>query len=129
MQKELGHVHGQVETVNKQITEMHAEQVRLQKQLDVLAPSMTKSYFRNAPLSDFMAPTLKIQQVILPEHRRRREDFIRVPKMDRCQTCHLAIDKKGFESTQPFTTTPDLVDVSGRRIAAPDRSGWLHGVS
>src|SRR5438445_323999 len=36
-------------------------------------------------------------------------NFIRVPKMDRCQTCHLAIDKKGFEKyPQPFTTHPNL---------------------
>jgi mono/diheme cytochrome c family protein len=32
-----------------------------------------------------------------------------VPKMDRCQTCHLAIDKKGYEKyPQPFTTHPNL---------------------
>src|SRR5438876_141351 len=36
-------------------------------------------------------------------------NFIRVAKMDRCQTCHLAIDKKGYEKyPQPFTTHPDL---------------------
>ena len=35
-------------------------------------------------------------------------NFIRVPKMDRCQTCHLAIDKKGYEKyPQPFTTHPE----------------------
>ena len=27
---------------------------------------MVKDYFRNAPLLDFMAPTIKIQQIILP---------------------------------------------------------------
>ena len=67
-----------------------------------------KDYFRNAPLLDFMAPTIKIQQVILPNVV-DDVNFIRVPKMDRCQTCHLAIDKKGYEKyPQPFTTHPNL---------------------
>ncbi len=124
VQKELGQYTGQVETINKQITDMHAEQVRLQKQLDVLAPSMTKSYFRNAPLLDFMAPTLKIQQVILPNIV-DDVNFIRVPKMDRCQTCHQAIDKKGFEKyPQPFTTHPNLSTYLGGESSHPiDRVG------
>jgi mono/diheme cytochrome c family protein/peptidoglycan hydrolase CwlO-like protein len=124
VQKELGQYTGQVGTINKQITDMHAEQVRLQKQLDVLAPSMTKSYFRNAPLLDFMAPTLKIQQIILPNIV-DDVNFIRVPKMDRCQTCHLAIDKKGFEKyPQPFTTHPNLSTYLGGEAPHPiDRVG------
>ena len=76
--------------------------------LDDIAPSAVKDYFRNAPLLDFMAPTLKIQQIILPNVV-DDVNFIRVPKMDRCQTCHLAIDKKGYEKyPQPFTTHPNL---------------------
>ena len=55
-----------------------------------------------------MAPTLKVQQIILPNVV-DDVNFIRVPKMDRCQTCHLAIDKKGYEKyPQPFTTHPNL---------------------
>ena len=74
----------------------------------MIAPSVVKDYFRNAPLLDFMAPTLKIQQIILPNVV-DDVNFIRVPKMDRCQTCHLAIDKKGYEKyPQPFTTHPNL---------------------
>ena len=89
---------------------------------------MTKDYFRNAPLLDFMAPTIKVQQIILPNIV-DDVNFIRVPKMDRCQTCHLAIDKKGYEKyPQPFTTHPNLVDVSRRRLAAPDRPDRLHGL-
>ena len=55
-----------------------------------------------------MAPTIKVQQIILPNVV-DDVNFIRVPKMDRCQTCHLAIDKKGYEKyPQPFTTHPKL---------------------
>ena len=85
---------------------------------------MVKDYFRNAPLLDFMAPTLKVQQIILPNVV-DDVNFIRVPKMDRCQTCHLAIDKKGYEKyPQPFTTHPDLATYLGGSSAHPiDKTG------
>jgi mono/diheme cytochrome c family protein/archaellum component FlaC len=124
IQKQLAQYTGQVGTVGKQIEEMHAEQNRLTKRLDVLAPSAVKDYFRNAPLLDFMAPTIKIQQVILPNVV-DDVNFIRVPKMDRCQTCHSAIDKKGYEKyPQPFTTHPQLELYLGGNSPHPiDRTG------
>ena len=108
VQKDLGQYTGQVTAIGKQIDDMTTEQTRLKKRLDVIAPSLTKDYFRNAPLLDFMAPTIKIQQIILPNVV-DDVNFIHVPKMDRCQTCHLAIDKKGYEKyPQPFTTHPNV---------------------
>src|SRR5436309_14119011 len=108
VQAQLGQYTGQAAAAEKQIEDLRTEQTRLGKRLDVLAPSPTKKYFRNAPLLDFMAPTIKVQQIILPNVV-DDVNFIRVPKMDRCQTCHLAIDKKGYEKyPQPFTTHPDL---------------------
>src|SRR5262245_8664440 len=92
IQKQLGPYTGQAATMAKQIEELQAEQTRLGKRVAVMAPSF-KDAIRNAPLMDFMAPTLKIQQAILPNVV-DDVNFIRVPKMDRCQTCHLAIDKK-----------------------------------
>src|SRR5215212_8256969 len=96
VQQQLGQYTGEVATAQKSIDEINAEQNRLRKRLDVIAPSMVKDYFRNAPLLDFMAPTLKVQQILLPNVV-DDVNFIRVGKMDRCQTCHLAIDKKGYE--------------------------------
>ncbi len=124
VQKDLGQYTGQVAAVSKQITDMHAEETRLQKVLNTVGPSLTKDYFRNAPLLDFMAPTLKVQQLILPNVV-DDVNFIRVPKMDRCQTCHLAIDKKGFEKyPQPFTTHPNLSTYLGGDSPHPiDRIG------
>jgi mono/diheme cytochrome c family protein len=108
VQKQLGQYTGEVVAIGKQIEEMMAEQTRLNRRLAVIAPSALKDYFRNAPLLDFMAPTIKIQQIILPNVV-DDVNFIRVPKIDRCQTCHLAIDKKGYEKyPQPYTTHPDL---------------------
>ena len=68
-----------------------------------------------------MAPTIKVQQIILPNVV-DDVNFIRVPKMDRCQTCHLAIDRKGYEKyPQPFTTHPEPERLSRRQLAASDR--------
>jgi mono/diheme cytochrome c family protein len=123
-QKDLSQYTGQVGTISKQMEEMHAEEGRLRKVLDTFAPSATKDYFRNAPLLDFLAPTLKIQQLILPNVV-DDVNFKTVPKMDRCQTCHLAIDKKGFEKyPQPFTTHPNLSTYLGGESPHPiDRIG------
>src|SRR6185369_2118593 len=108
VQKQLGQYTGAASTAQKQIEEMNAEQERLGKRETVLKPSLVKDYFRNAPLLDFMAPTIKVQQIILPNVV-DDVNFIRVPKMDRCQTCHLAIDKKGYEKyPQPYKTHPNL---------------------
>ena len=124
VQKDLAQYTGQVTAVGKQLEEMTAEQTRLRRRLDVIAPSVLKDYFRNAPLLDFMAPTIKIQQIILPDVV-DDVNFIRVPKMDRCQTCHLAIDKKGYEKyPQPFTTHPNLETYLGSTSFHPiDRVG------
>src|SRR5580765_3282593 len=105
VQKSLSQYTGQVGTVGKQIEDMQAEQSRLRKILDTIAPSAAKDYFLNAPLLDFMAPTIKIQQLILPNIV-DDVNFKTVPKMDRCTTCHLAIDKKDAANCGTAQTTP-----------------------
>src|SRR5262249_37711275 len=58
IQKQLGQYTGQAIASQKQIEELQAEQTRLAKRLNVITPSF-KDRIRNAPLMDFMAPTLK----------------------------------------------------------------------
>ncbi|MBI2835721.1 MAG: c-type cytochrome [Acidobacteria bacterium] len=105
---ELGKYTGRVVDIDKQFAELTAERDRIRKRLQSLAPSLIKTFVRDAPLLDFMAPTIKIQQVITPNIV-DDVNFTRVPKMDRCMTCHLAIDKAGYEKyPQPFRTHPNL---------------------
>jgi len=59
LQKQLGQYTGQATALGKQIEELQSEQTRLTKRLNVIAPNF-KDKIRNAPLMDFMAPTLKI---------------------------------------------------------------------
>jgi mono/diheme cytochrome c family protein len=51
---------------------------------------------RNAPLLDFMAPSIQIKQVVL---KNLPEDlyFAKTMRVDRCMSCHLGIDNKNFE--------------------------------
>lgn len=63
---------------------------------------------RNAPIVDLANPVLRLQQIVLPNIR---DDiyFAQVGKVDRCTTCHMAIDIPGFEKEkQPFRTHPRL---------------------
>lgn len=63
---------------------------------------------RNAPVVDFMAPSVKITQVVTP-HLKDDYFFNKVPRVDRCMTCHATIDKAGFEDyPQPFKSHPKL---------------------
>src|SRR5438132_95891 len=51
----------------------------------------------NLPMLDFINPTLKIDQVVIPDMFVEM-NYMVVPRVDRCQTCHRAIDRPGFES-------------------------------
>jgi mono/diheme cytochrome c family protein len=70
-------------------------------------------------LLDFMSPTIQIQQVVL---KNLPEDlyFAQTMRVDRCMTCHLAIDKKGYEDEpQPFRTHPHLDRFVGSNSSHP----------
>ncbi len=108
LREQIGTFTGEVEDVDRQIRDLTAENTRLEERLEALLPSVINDYVLNAPLLDFMAPTLTIRQVITPQIV-DDINFIRVPKMDRCTTCHLSIDREGYEGyPQPYKTHPNL---------------------
>ena len=88
-----------------------------------------KDYFRNAPLLDFMAPTLKVQQIILPNvvddvnfiTRRRRWTAARPATW---RSTRRATRSTRSRSRRTRTWRP----VSRRQLAAPDRQDRLHGL-
>ena len=51
----------------------------------------------NLPMLDFINPTIKIDQVVIPDMFIEM-NYMGVPRVDRCMTCHRAIDRPGFES-------------------------------
>ena len=63
---------------------------------------------RNAPFIDFLDPTLKIEQIVSDRAMDDRY-FQKVPKVDRCITCHTFINKPGYEDQpNPHKTHPNL---------------------
>jgi cytochrome c2 len=110
-QAAIDQINGRIAETDKKIAELEAGVDRLKKKLDKVAPSGAMKVaidLLNAPLLDFLAPTLKIQQVVL-EKAPLDINFARVPRADRCQTCHLASDRAGFEEdAQPFRTHSKL---------------------
>ncbi|MBI4395241.1 MAG: c-type cytochrome [Candidatus Omnitrophica bacterium] len=93
--------------LTKEISKILRDKNQLELQLEKLKPSAVDTVL-NAPMLDFMAPSLQIQQVVLED---LHDDFYfsKSQKVDRCTTCHLAIDRKGFEDApEPFKTHPNL---------------------
>jgi len=76
--------------------ELNATIDLINKQIETVAP--TSNFFvLNAPMLDFISPTFKIDQVVLSDLYIDM-NYMPVPRVDRCQTCHRAIDRPGFES-------------------------------
>jgi mono/diheme cytochrome c family protein len=92
----------------KKQKELFAEYDRLQGRLRKIQPGVFVSFVRNLPVLDLANPSLKVNQV-MPANLFDDVVFSPTPKVDRCTTCHLAIDKKGFENEkQPYRTHPDM---------------------
>ncbi len=91
----------------KDLDKILDEQTRTQKKISKLMPSLAKAAL-NAPMLDFVAPTYKVQQIVL-DNLYDDYHFAKTQKVDRCTTCHLGIDQKGYEDApQPFKTHPNL---------------------
>jgi cytochrome c2 len=89
----------------KERAELTAQRTRLEARLQTIRPGFV-SFVRNLPVLDLANPSLKVNQ-IMPSNLKDDVIFTQTEKVDRCTTCHLGIDKKGYENApQPFTTHP-----------------------
>ncbi|MBY0518324.1 MAG: c-type cytochrome [Bacteriovoracaceae bacterium] len=111
----------ELEGYNKQIKTLEESKIAAEKAVKAivgdkerLQQSMASTeitpvwLLRNSPFIDFMDPTIKIRQhVVLTS----TNDFYfqQMPKIDRCTTCHVFIDKSGYEDQQnPYKTHPKI---------------------
>ena len=76
--------------------ERRTAEFRLARQKFVGLKQDTLFELRNSPILDMVNPSLRVQQVQLPDHF-TNINFMRIPRVDRCTTCHLAADRKGFD--------------------------------
>lgn len=92
----------------KERSTLFAERDRLSRKLQGIEHNFVNDWFRNRPLVDFIAPSQKVNQIVI-EGLKNDINYLTIPRVDRCTTCHLAIDKKGYENEeQPFRTHPKL---------------------
>ncbi|HEX6639920.1 MAG TPA: hypothetical protein VF215_02350, partial [Thermoanaerobaculia bacterium] len=92
----VGKFLARIKEIEDRRKELTADIDLLQKQRSVVAMG-SNNFILNAPMLDFINPTLKIDQVVLNDLFIDM-NYMSVPRVDRCQTCHRAIDRPGFES-------------------------------
>ncbi len=136
---ELETIDAQLENLNQKLTSIYAERKSINDQLSLISrkrdltwrrlaktdpESMTlankiANAVRDLPILDFIDPYYEIKQVVVND---LQEDlvYMGMPKVDRCMTCHVGIDKQGYEDArQPYTTHPRLDEFVGANSAHP----------
>ena len=97
------------EEAQKEIDKVEAEVILVKRKIAKLEPTLSKTLL-TMPGLDFIANPEHIEQDILP-HFQEDLNFSTVGKIDRCRTCHLAIDKRGWtekELPAVFRSHPNI---------------------
>ena len=111
---------GRVKEIDDKRKTLTAEIDLLNKQLGNVSTN-SNFFLLNAPMLDFVNPTLKIEQVVLADLFIDM-NYMSVPRVDRCQTCHRAIDRPGFESrAEAQRLVEELTTKLGRNLIQPSR--------
>ena len=100
----------EINQINSSLKSLMREQSMMQRKLSKVDPeAMTLAnkignIVRDLPVLDFIDPYYEVKQVVVND---LEEDlvYMGMPKVDRCMTCHVGIDKKGFEDS------PQLVNL------------------
>ena len=122
---DLGEKRAARRDLRSRLTELAGEQESLtqavtlaRRKLDSLADNFPNT-FRNLPIVDFIDPSIEVRQVLV-RNVTRELNFAQVPRIDRCQSCHLGIDNPDYaDAPQPFTAHPDLEVYVDRESAHP----------
>lgn len=113
-QAEEAALNDKLKAINASKTEAEKELKKLAGDRDLLMSSLPRTEknpiwaIRNAPFVDFLDPTIKIRQYVI---KNSQNDFYfqQMPKIDRCTTCHVFIDKAGYEDqANPYKTHPKV---------------------
>jgi cytochrome c2 len=83
------------------LAKLDEEYDRYQAKLKTLRQDDAFYFVRNAPIADMLAPSLKIQQVQL-DGLYNDVNFLKSQRVDRCVTCHIAAEKRGFEDKEKY---------------------------
>ena len=83
------------------LAKLDADYDRFQAKIRTLRQNDAFYFVRNAPIADMLAPSLKIQQVQL-DGLYNDVNFLRSQRVDRCVTCHIAAETRGFEDKEKY---------------------------
>jgi len=112
---QLTAVKGRVDAINADSSDLQKQITEMTKKRDQVASSLSKlagvsvetiledpnatglfaDHIRNAPIADMLAPSLKIDQIVL-EKLKDNYNFMYVGKVDRCTTCHVGMQDLAF---------------------------------
>ena len=115
----LKELNASLRSTNDDLFKLTKDRDLLERQLSKLDPEAMSfsnkiaNIVRDLPVIDFIDPFYDVKQVVVND---LKEDlvYMGMPKVDRCMTCHVGIDKKGFEEApQPYTTHPRLDEFVG----------------
>lgn len=109
IQAEIKQITARRDEVQVSIEKLTADFRLARNKLDGLRQDAIFS-LRNSPILDMVNPSLRVQQVQLPELY-NDVNFMKIPKVDRCETCHMAAERTGFEDAKlnaVFRTHPRL---------------------
>jgi len=128
LEKELEPAAARRNQLKQEIQKIHAGAKEIETELEKMTAERDKwiRVMENVTikLGPFSFPKIpKIQQVSLDEFDRNRFDQP-VARVDRCQTCHLAINRAGFENeANPFKTHPRREVLLADNAHPPEKFG------
>ncbi|MEC8839673.1 MAG: c-type cytochrome, partial [Candidatus Neomarinimicrobiota bacterium] len=105
--KEISLINGSLKSLTREKNMMERKLSKVDPEAMTFANKIG-NIVRDLPVLDFIDPYYKVKQVVVND---LEEDlvYMGMPKVDRCVTCHIGIDKDGFEDApQPYTTHPKL---------------------
>jgi len=126
IQKGFDETQGQVDKIDKELVEVRSEVKQLDDQVKGLRTKRddVQDKIDNITLSvgPFRFPKIpKIQQVVLEDFERNNFDKP-IPRVDRCESCHIGINVAGFENApNPYKTHPNRVEILGKH--PPEKFG------
>lgn len=101
VQSEIKKLTSRVEEINASIERLTSDyRLAAQKYAGLQEDALFK--LRNAAILDMVNPSLRVQQVQLPDHF-NNVNFMRIPRVDRCTTCHVAAERTGFVDAKTNT--------------------------
>jgi mono/diheme cytochrome c family protein len=111
----------EIKKIHADVKELETELGKLTAERDKWLRVMENATFKLGPVSFYKIP--KIEQVSLDEFDRNRFDQP-IARVDRCQTCHLAINRPGFEDQpHPFKTHPRREVLLADNAHPPEKFG------